>query len=154
MVGDEDYKERISIPYLTPGGVVSMRYRVIGDASPKYLGRHGESPRPYNVGALESNSPTIYLTEGELDAIMATSIGLPAVGIPGTDTWKNMFARLFRFRRVVVLADGDEPGKKFAEKVALHIDGCKIISMPPKDDVNSTLQRLGPEGLRDLIGIN
>lgn len=132
-----------------------MRFRAVGSAdSSKYLSRPGDSGRPFNVLALRSSTETIYITEGEFDCIVASSVGLPAVGFPGADTWTSVFARLFRFRRVVVLADGDGAGMKFASKIAHHIEGAKIVSMPSEEDVNSVLLSRGPEGLREVIGID
>lgn len=153
LLGDESYQGRIVIPYMTLAGVVSIRYRATGDGEYKYLTRPGDIPRPFNVSALHQDTDTVYITEGEMDAIVASMIGLAAVGFPGNQMWKPAFARLFRFRRVVVLADGDQQGKDFASKVAASIDGCRIVSMPAQEDVNSILSSDGPEGLREIIGI-
>lgn len=156
LPGDELFKGRISIPYLTAAGVVSIRFRSTVSHEFKYLGRPGDRTRPFNVGVLSDPHQTIYITEGEMDAIIATAVGLPAVGLPGVMSWKSrgkVYARLFRFRRVVVLADGDEPGRKFAELVASALDGCRIIGMPDGEDVNSMFQQLGHQGLREYVGI-
>lgn len=102
----------------------------------------------------------MYITEGELDAISATVAGLPAVGFPGATSWDKLYSRMFRFRRVVILADDDgldadgelKAGGKFANKVASDLNGAKIITMTG-GDVNSVLIERGVEGLRKMVGL-
>lgn len=160
-IGDEQYHGRIHIPYLTPTGVVCSRFRAVDDlVHPKYKSEHGVSGRPFNVWALRSVEPVMYITEGELDAISATVAGLPAVGFPGATSWDKLYSRMFRFRRVVILADDDgldadgelKAGGKFANKVASDLNGAKIITMTG-GDVNSVLIERGVEGLRKMVGL-
>lgn len=153
LPGDQHLTGRIVIPYQTPAGPVSIRLRTTdGDAKPKYLPyRAGMLGRPFNVMALLRPGP-VYVCEGEIDAISATVAGLPAVGFSGSAAWKPVYARIFRFRDVTVLADGDEAGWEFAQTVAADLEGCKINSMPPLMDVNSVLVERGIDGLRKLVG--
>lgn len=153
IIGDEQYHGRIHIPYLTPTGVVSSRFRAADPGvHPKYLSVHGDTGRPFNVGALRSVAPTIYVTEGELDAIAADVSGLLAVGFPGAQSWDKLYSRMFRFRRVVILRDDDDAGEKFASKVASDLNGAKVITMTG-GDVNSVLTERGVEGLRKMVGL-
>ncbi len=153
LSGDTDYQGRLSIPYLTPGGAVSIRFRNIGDgAGPKYLSHHGEVGRPYNVAALFGSKQPTYITEGEIDAISMWRAGLNAVGFPGAQIWKPVFARLFRMRDVVIVADGDDAGMSFAHSVAKDLESYRIVQCPPDQDANSILISEGPEGLRRLVG--
>jgi DNA primase len=153
LKGDEEFAGRICIPYLTAGGTVSLRFRACGDdgSGPKYLSRAGDPGRPYNVSVLRSDVLRVYITEGELDAITCWMAGLPAVGIRGATSWRNCYSRLFRWREVVVLADGDTAGREFAAELTQKIDGCKIMDMGESMDVNSYFVAKGAEGLREYI---
>lgn len=160
VVGDERYHERLVIPYLTSSGCVQLRFRRMGDGGAKYMGDHGVKGRPFNTLSLKTTDRTIYLTEGEIDAITIHQLGLPAIGIPGADLWDKLFARIFRYRRVVICVDGDTDlirdnktaGQLFAEKVAKDLDEYLIVSMPDGEDVNSVYTSEGAEGLRKRIG--
>lgn len=151
--GDESYVGHISIPYLTAAGVVSMRYRKVTGEGPKYLSVHGDKGRPYNVGSLLKGDP-IFITEGELDAVVLTQIGVAAVGLPGAATWRNVFSRLFRFRVVYVLQDGDDAGQQFGETVCKDIPGSKGIDMGAGRDVNSIYLDHGVSYLKEWIGLD
>lgn len=152
LPGDEDFVHRLVIPYLTPSGVVQLRFRTLSDAEPKYLSEHGAVSRPFNTRVLVGDTQTVYVTEGEIDAITATLCDLPAVGFDGATKWKPSYWRIFRYRQVVVLADGDKAGGEFGRSVAKTIHGCKIIKMPPGEDVNSFFCREGEEALRRKAG--
>ncbi|MGI5245455.1 hypothetical protein [Dactylosporangium sp. CA-139066] len=109
VVGHEDYRGRIAIPYVTASGVVSMRFRVVGAGEPKMLSLAGEVGRIYNPRALERPEPFICICEGESDTWTTAVAGLPAIGIPGAQAWEPFFARALRwYQRVFVLRDSDE----------------------------------------------
>jgi hypothetical protein len=164
VVGHEEYQGRLCIPYLSPlGEVVSAKFRRIdlGDeegTSAKYLGLHGEdgSHRIFNPVALTMPGRYICICEGELDAITATQEGLPAVGMPGVQSYnKDTMAPPFRGYDVVfILADSDDKGqgKAFAEKIAGTIRNCRIVPMDPGYDVNSWCMA-NPGKLRERLGV-
>lgn len=154
-----DPRLRISIPYLTWAGVVQIRFRSM-EANPegfKYLGTEGAPTRLFNTQALREPHPTVYLTEGELDAISLWMCGLPAVAVPGVKGWKQDYWRVFRYRRVILLGDGDDPGKKFCAEVSKDLDIYNIesatVEMPEGMDVNSLLKKGGVEAVRELVGL-
>jgi DNA primase len=162
LPGDERYQDRLCIPYLTISGTVQLRFRAVKDHGPKYLGDHGMKGRPFNTTALMSSDPTVYITEGEIDAITAWQCGMKSVvGFPGADSWMPLFKRLFRYRKVVVLADGDTTiirdnataGQLFAHQIARAVEECKIIEMPPGEDVNSFFLAHGEDALREKVGL-
>jgi hypothetical protein len=66
-------------------------------------------------------SPQILLVEGEPDAIAARSRGLPAIAIPGVESWKEAWAPLFSGRDVTIILDADPPGRACAHSVAQHL---------------------------------
>jgi len=152
--GDEHVVGRLSIPYLTPSGVLSLRYRTLADG-PKYLSHVGDHVRPYNVMALHRVSMTCLITEGELDAIMAELVtGLPAVGIPGSQAWQPHFTYLFDdYDRVIVLADGDDAGRDLARKVCASLPNAMSTAMPDGLDVNDFVLNEGADALRARVGL-
>lgn len=157
-VGHEAYKNRLSIPYLTRSGVVSLRFRAVdADVSgPKYLSLPGEEARVYNVKALQRQEQYICVTEGEIDAITASMCGLPAVGIPGASMWKPYFFRMLRwYDHVFVMADNDDTGAgmAFAEKVARSVKNVSIILMPEGHDLNSFYVMKGRDAVLEKLGL-
>lgn len=146
---------RMAIPYLTPTGVVQIRYRCTlnhdckVEGCPKYLGDAGQQVTLYNAQATLDTSDVLFLTEGELDAVAIESlIGRPAVGIPGARAWAAhpYWARCFvNFARLILPADGDEPGAELAAAVAKSLPEVTVVQLPDGDDANTVLARSVPE---------
>jgi len=154
-VGHEQYANRISIPYLTTSGVVDIRFRSISDdVTPKYLGRLGAELMLYNPLAFSVPSDVIAICEGEMDTIVANMCGIPAVGMAGVNAWKPYYSRAFGdYQRVLVLADGDQPGREMGKKIATAVEQVTVIQMPDGMDVNSTYLSEGAEGIRRRCGV-
>ena len=147
------YKRRLAIPYLTPAGVVDIRFRALDDRGPKYLSRPGAEGHLYNVGALWRDSDVIAICEGEIDAlVMDTFSGIPAVGIPGVHLWKKHYSLLFNdYERVIILGDGDEAGRDFAASLAEKVPNSIPVAVGRGMDVNDLFQSQGVPGLRHLL---
>lgn len=155
LVGDEDYAGRLTVPFLTPGGVVDLRYRSLGDQTPKYLSRPNAQTRLFNVPALLTDSDVIVVCEGELDTmVMHALVGVPAVGVPGANNWREHYRLLLEdFERVLVMCDGDQAGRDFGRKVAGEVDGAATVQLPDGLDVNDVYLAEGPDGLRKRMGL-
>ncbi|WP_386778904.1 toprim domain-containing protein [Longispora fulva] len=159
--GFTQYRGMISIPYLTRAGAVSMKFRHVDDRrEPKYLGLPGleGKPRLYGVTALDRTEDFLVITEGELDRMAADQAGLPAVGLPGVDTWRGPYRQLVikgGYRTVYFLADNDDKGqgRALAEKVAEDVRGLRVILMPEGMDVNKMIMERGEEALRARMGL-
>ena len=157
LPGHEMYKGYMAIPYLRwsadkEWAVVSMRFRRLDDGKPKYMTLAGDRPRLFNTMALLKDTANIAVTEGEIDAITATVCGLPAVGVPGSQSWQPWFREPFLgYRNVYVLADGDDAGMQFATQVASSLPNGKIIPMPAGEDVNSLVVSKGKDALLERI---
>lgn len=155
----EEFQGRVSVPYLTRSGIIDIKYRCIdpthgdhkGISCPKYGKESGLGVHLYNAGALIGNADRVILTEGEFDAIAVQSLaGYPAVGYPGVDTWtKQEHWRLCfdSIAEVVIIADGDEPGRKAAERVQNSLGKmdllARVVEMPDGHDANSFLVTYG-----------
>lgn len=157
LVGHEAYRGRLAIPYVTPAGVVNMRFRCLrshdckAENCPKYLSQDGFGTNLFNVLDLKKDSPFIGVTEGELDAITLSMCGIPAVGVPGVESWQNHFSRCLEdFDVIYSFADGDTAGRKFARFLAKEAK-ARPVSMPKGMDVNKLHLEGGPDSVRALI---
>jgi len=153
LPGHEAYKGRLSIPYITPSGVVDIRFRGMGNEDPKYMGLVGAKTTMFNTQACFVADKYICVTEGEFDCIMMSVKTLhPTIGIPGANNWKSHYAKILDdFEIVIVLADGDAAGLEFGKKISRELGNVNIISMPEGEDVNSIITKRGSEWIDERI---
>ncbi|QBJ00243.1 DNA primase [Mycobacterium phage Pharaoh] len=157
LPGHEMYRGCLAIPYLRWSSwrnwsCASLRFRRLDGGTPKYMTVAGDKPRLYNTFTLTRYSKDMAITEGEIDAITAEMAGVSTVGVPGSQMWKPHFAELFKgYRNVNILADGDEAGMEFAQKVAKTLPNARIIPMPDGEDVNSLVMTQGKDALLERI---
>jgi Toprim-like len=138
--GDERFLGMLAIPYHSPSGIVSIRFRRIEGEGKKISQLPGQANRLYNTDSYFAADQIIGITEGEIDAISATEhLGIPSVGVPGVESWKREWAPLFRdFSEVLIFADGDSPGRDFAHDVAQQIGWrARVVRCPDGEDVSS-----------------
>jgi len=175
----EQYRGMLSIPYLrrSPSGwsVVSIRFGCVVDGcTHDYHGKYntvaGDPPRLFNTLALQADTDTIAVCEGELDAISAEVCGVRAVGVPGVESWKPHFRLPFLgYETVFVLADNDipkfydgcpkckgrcrghNPGMEFAARMAKELQNVKIPPSAPGEDVNSEMIQHGRDYIRRKV---
>lgn len=159
MEGHDRFKGRLVIPYLTPSGVVGMRFRALGDEDPKYDSEAGQRTALYNVLDLHRSEPWIAICEGELDAlVMSGVVGVPAVGIPGVQHWLKksggpIWGRLFQdYQTVFIVMDPDGAGKKAIPEIARRVENPVVIDLPA--DVNDTVLKLGPDAVLEKMGLD
>lgn len=92
------------------------------DASPDLY------PRPETPAFADGS--TILLVEGEVDALVAMTCGLQAVGCPGVNMWQSSDAHRFaRFARVTIIGDADKYGREWATRTEadLRAAGVSVI---------------------------
>ena len=159
LPGHEQYEGRLAIPYITPSGVVDIRFRGMHNEDPKYMGLVGAKTTMFNTQACFVADKYICVTEGEFDCVLMTvKTEHPTVGIPGANNWKPHYAKILDdFDTVIVLADGDPAGLEFGKKISRELGNVNIVSMPEHEDVNSMITRLGngwiDERVRKCIAI-
>lgn len=153
LPGHEQYADRLAIPYITPSGVVDIRFRSINGEDPKYIGLPGAKTTMFNAQAVLTANQYICVTEGEIDAITTVvKTGHPAVGIPGANNWKPYYTKILDdFETVIVLADGDNPGLEFGKKISRELGNVNIVQMPDGHDVNSIVLQEGVQFLDERI---
>lgn len=169
--GHEMMKGRLSIPYVTPAGVVNIKFRCIEDhgvgedgvprsckkdfGHEKYYAASGAGTYLYGIESFWADSPYICITEGELDRCTAVMAGMPAVGVDGATKWQAHWQYCFEgYEEVVVLRDGDKAGEKLADNVTSHLyTGVRVITFPDGEDVNSIYVKYGAQALRERCGL-
>ena len=153
LPGHEPYKGRLAIPYITPSGVVDIRFRAMHNEDPKYMGLVGAKTTMFNTKACFVADKYICVTEGEFDCIMmGVKTQHPTIGIPGANNWKPHYAKILDdFEIVIVLADGDAAGLEFGKKISRELGNVNIISMPEGEDVNSMMVKRGSDWVDERI---
>lgn len=121
---------------------------------------------PYNLSGILAgadepwNQPTVYVVEGEKDADRLNSLGCVATtNVAGAGKWTDDLSAFLAGRKVVILPDNDDPGRKHAQQVAASLDGiaasARIIEFPrlrDKGDVSDWLNAGGSvDQLEQLI---
>lgn len=154
LPGHEAYTGRLAIPYITPSGVVDIRFRGMYNEDPKYMGLVGAKTTMFNTQACFVADKYICVTEGEFDCIMMSVKTLhPTIGIPGANNWKPHYAKILDdFDTVIVLADGDAAGLEFGKKISRELGNVNIVSMPEGEDVNSMMIKQGSSWIDERIG--
>lgn len=168
----QQYAGRLVIPsFSARGGPVDIAFRCIQPHvcdetvlwtddkdkphyCPKYLFLPGFQKRLYHVESVQTNESVIHITEGQLDAATLVACGLPAVGVPGSQSWKPHAHRLFQgFDRVCFWADQDDKGASMElfEKIRQGVSTAEVIVVAPGEDVNSMFQKHGKAGLLALL---
>lgn len=155
----EQYRGRLSIPYITDFGVVNMTFRCLEDHNckdhghGKYLKTKGAESDLYGVRAFDDATDWIGICEGELDSLILRQIGIPAVSIPGAKTWKKHWPNVFEdLSRVYVFADGDDAGEGMFEHVRDNLSMPVLkVKLPKGEDVNSTFLKYGSRAIIERI---
>jgi DNA primase len=152
--GHEIYQGKLAIPYITPSGVIDIRFRSLNnDSGPKYLSRPGATTHIYNIGALTQDSSMLVVCEGEIDTIIATQVGFTAVGLPGANNWKPYYSRVLDgWDKIMLFCDGDNAGREMAKTISRELDNVFPVFMPDNQDVNDVFLTEGADGLRRRVG--
>jgi len=114
------------------------------DIQPKELNYQGTIPFPYNKEALDGKFGTIFLCEGAIDTLTLLGNGLNAVGIPGANSFKPEWVKLFCNKKVILCLDNDKAGRAGEERISalLKEAGLETTSfglLPEGQDINSWL---------------
>lgn len=86
--------------------------------------------RIFPISTFLNNPDTVYISEGELDAILMNQYGLPTVtGTAGALGWKSQWSGFFDGKNVIIIYDCDDAGRKGAVKTASTITNAKSIKI-------------------------
>jgi len=148
---------RITIPIRDcKGRLVGHSGRAFREGvTPKYMHAKGFKRDYYLYGEqffTENGTGVGCLTEGFFDVMRLQSYGYATGAVMGTHLSDFQLEKLVRFfNRVVIVPDGDKPGREAAEawceKISKRLP-CKIVSMRDGDDPDD----LTPTEASELIG--
>lgn len=156
---------RLLIPIRNDAGnIVDIRsYKYdVADGEPKMLSKAKAETQLFKTCDIP-NEETIYITEGELKAILLSQMGFAAVSTThGAQSWRDEFNYLFVDKHVVLLYDTDTPGRTAATKrcIGLHNRAKSIRNVYLADvehikggDVTDYFVKMqkSPEELRKLV---
>lgn len=153
--GFERFAGRLAIPNLSARNrVVGLKFRAIDDETqPKYDQPDGQEARLFNLRALARAGDWIAVTEGEIDAISLESLGIPAIGVPGSSGWKKHHHLLVEgFRRVVLVRDDDDGGKPLVSALMRTPLDVAVVRPPHGfNDVNAAVAAGEGERMREIV---
>jgi DNA-binding transcriptional ArsR family regulator len=92
---------------------------------------------PYRIGevlATDASVPVL-IPEGEKDVDSLWLLGIAATSNPfGAGKWKPQYNDFLKGRKIIILPDNDEPGRKHAEDVLSQLSGVaasvRIVALP------------------------
>ncbi len=114
---------------------------------------------PYRLPSI-LQAKAVFIVEGEKDVDALVALGLAATcNAQGAGKWRAEYNRWFASKRVYILSDNDEPGRKHAIDVARQLHGwaevvkvLELPGLPPKGDVSDWLAAGGErESLLEMV---
>ena len=96
----------------------------------------GIEPVLFNLPeVVKEENQTIYVCEGEKDALVANGLGLTGTTCPmGAEKWRPHYNKHLEDKDVIIIPDKDGPGKLHGESVARSLHGTarsiKIVNLP------------------------
>jgi DNA primase len=90
----------------------------------------------------------VLIVEGEKDADAAAALGFVATYNPmGAGKWRDEYAEALRGKAVIIVPDGDEKGRKHADRVPQSVQGVaasvKILELPVGKDLSDWITAAG-----------
>jgi twinkle protein len=145
-------KAAITFKYLSEDGksILGAKYRSVD----KDFVQEKESAQIlFGMHACNPEDKTLYITEGEIDAMTLSQFGVNAVSVPGSGTdrmdWiKNCESFLDKYDEYVIAVDSDEVGRKLKHAIGERLgkSKCAIVEWPEGiKDANQCLTDLGGE---------
>ena len=158
--------KRFTIPVRdAEGGILNIR-RYNPNLEIKIIGTTGFQTTLFNTSSLLEHTQVL-ICEGETDCITACQAGLDTgddafavvTGTGGAETWKSEWNESFRGKKVWIVYDADDAGRKGTKKVRAALSGVSddvrivnIGSVEGANDISDILSsEQGLESLRSLI---
>jgi DNA primase len=126
--------ECIRIPYTD----THSKYRrdPLDERKPKYLYDTGGKVTLYGLEHITREHNDILITEGELDALVAWSLNIPAVSSTGgAMSWQEHWAQEIEGYNIYLCFDNDDAGAEGMVKVLKYIPNAKVIFIPEQPHV-------------------
>ncbi len=124
-------KPAIVIPYYgLDGEALVLRYRTAG--KPRFAQAKGSKVHPYGLWRLEEARKAGYavLVEGESDCHTLWHHGLPALGIPGSGTFKAEWREHLEGITLYAWQESDAGGEKFIQRIGGEFPAMRVLMAP------------------------
>lgn len=137
-VGASKDGRAVVFPHYRDGEMVNFKLRDHTDKK-RMMTFGGGEPCLWGWQAIDPNTRSVVITEGEIDALSVWQCGIPALsvfsGVSNLGWIESDLDRLDQFSDIVLCLDMDEAGQGAARKIAerLGLDRCRIASLPKKD---------------------
>jgi archaellum biogenesis ATPase FlaH len=110
---------------------------------------------PYNFPEV-LKAEDVIIVEGEKDADSLNAIGFTTTCNPmGAGRWKPEYNQHFKDKRIVIITDNDEPGRKHASQVVKNLKGMtesvKIIELPDIPDKGDVSDWIAQGGTKEKL---
>lgn len=161
LAGKGSHAGWLAIPYRDgQGRWRTTRYRTLPPKDKAYRSEKGGTKHLYNVAAVEE--PVVAICEGEFDSLILRQMGLPAVALPGVNTWTREWRYLFRNCDLVYVitdhAPKDREEARSAEQRAQNsmrsqigmVTDVEVIELPEGMDITD-LYLQDPDRLKELM---
>lgn len=128
-----------TIPIYYQGQLYNIRHRLINtDNGGKYRPEMAGLPAAmFNADVLADEDWMIVLVEGEVKACVLDQGGLSVVGIPGANSFKERWVKLFNPASMVYVAldpGADEQAENIARILIVNGIEARVVSLPAKPD--------------------
>lgn len=127
-----DGQPAVLIPYRNERGqAVARRYRLALDEGPRFRWEPGARAMPYGLDRLEEarRQGLVLLVEGETDCATCWLAGLPALGLPGKESWQPEWARYLEgIEKVYLWREPD--ADRLPQKIASDVPGVMVVEAP------------------------
>ena len=147
-----------TIPIFYQGKLYNIRHRLVRpNGSGKYRPEMaGLSAAVFNADVLDSGDWMIVLVEGEIKTCVLTQAGFSAVGIPGANSFKDKWLKLFKPDSVVYVAldpGADEQAREIGQALKAGGIEARVCSLPCKPDDFLTLYNGTPADLVKFLSL-
>jgi len=152
---DKDGGRWLTIPHYENGKLINIKSRSLPPAEKTFRRVKDCRSILFNSDCIEANKSTVYLCEGEIDAlslwdkgeknVVATTTGAGSFDPAWIDQLKDV-------KKIIIVYDPDEPGQKGSREVArrLGYDRCFNVTLPEGKDLNEYF--MAGNKIADFIG--
>jgi len=135
----------LTFPHRRRRGGRPIGLRIRGEDGGKYFWRGSKPGLLFPSDAARPESESVWITEGESDALAGWDVGLDCVGRPSADAGARDLRHVFEEgRRIVIVGDRDAPGivgaKALLELARLYDPLAKIVL--PADECKDLREHL------------
>lgn len=152
----------LSFPVFMYGHLIDIRMYVPG-GKPKVKSRSGAPTGlvlPYDLWRVENPERVTLICAGEKDMAVARSHGFNAITLTGGENALPISPTEFKGRKIVIVYDNDDAGRRGANKLAYHLhpyakwvkvcNGFHEVCVEDKEDITDFFVKYGKEQ-KDLV---